>query len=299
MMKERVTCLCLFIFMGFSSYAQVAINSSGNPPNSAAMLDVNSSNKGFLPPRLSTLEMNAISSPPEGLMLYNTTLKGMVYYNGSSWKLVTNLDGEPCGHFTYGGQTYTSVVIGMQCWMRQNLNIGTRINISSEQTNNSILEKYCYDDNDTKCDIYGGLYLWDEMMDYTTSSSTNPSGRQGICPTGWHLPSHGEWQELSSYLGGDTVSGGKMKEEGTSHWNTPNTGGTNSSGLTVLPGGGFTIYEGVPYTIELHETAVFWTATEQTSTNAIGRILHYYNDNIEHFAAPKTERGYSVRCVKD
>ena len=137
-----------------------------------------------------------------------------------------------CSSVTYGGQTYSSVEIDDQCWMAENLNIGTRIDGDTDQTNNSTIEKYCYDDDTDNCDTYGGLYQWDEMMQYVTTEGT-----QGICPAGWHLPTDAEWTTLTNFLGGESVAGGKMKEEGLDHWQTPNTGATNSSGFTGLPGG--------------------------------------------------------------
>ena len=96
------------------------------------------------------------------------------------------LNGDTCPGMPtveYGGQTYNTVLIGNQCWMKENLNIGTRIDFSQDQTNNSIIEKYCYYDDELNCKKYGGLYQWSEMMQYTTIAGT-----QGICPDGWHLP---------------------------------------------------------------------------------------------------------------
>ena len=98
--------------------------------------------------------------------------------------------------------------------------------------NNGIIEKYCYDDDPANCDVYGGLYQWDEMMGYTTTE-----GVQGICPVDWHIPTDAEWDILQNYLGGFNVAGGKLKEAGTIHWNAPNAGATNSSGFTALPNG--------------------------------------------------------------
>jgi hypothetical protein len=97
-------------------------------------------------------------------------------------------------------QIYNTVMIGAQCWFAQNLNIGTMLNSTSTQTNNSIIEKYCYNDDAVNRAVYGGLYQWDELMNYTSSSITVPSGRQGICPLGWHLPSDAEWCQLETYL---------------------------------------------------------------------------------------------------
>ena len=96
--------------------------------------------------------------------------------------------------------------------MAENLNVGTRINGSGSQTNNSTIEKYCYDDNEANCTTYGGLYQWDESMQYSTMP-----GVQGICPTGWHLPTDAEWTTLTTYLGGEGIAGGKKKETGTTH----------------------------------------------------------------------------------
>ena len=97
-----------------------------------------------------------------------------------------------CGSsFTDGrdGKTYTSVQIGTQCWMKENLNVGTRINGSSNQTNNGVVEKYCFNNLESNCDVYGGLYQWNELMQYVSTQ-----GVKGICPLDWHIPTD---QELS------------------------------------------------------------------------------------------------------
>ncbi|MCK5839195.1 MAG: hypothetical protein KAG99_05065, partial [Bacteroidales bacterium] len=89
------------------------------------------------------------------------------------------------------GATYNTIQIGTQCWMAENLNIGTRIDGVNDQINNSIIEKYCYNDIEDSCDVYGGLFQWDEMMQYITDTLA-----QGICPTGWHIPADYEWKVL-------------------------------------------------------------------------------------------------------
>ena len=93
-----------------------------------------------------------------------------------------------------GGYVRT-VSIGTQCWTKDNLNVGTRISGATAQTNNSTTEKHCYNNLDASCTTYGGLYQWDEMMDYSTYESA-----QGICPTGWHIPSDTDWTNLTNYL---------------------------------------------------------------------------------------------------
>jgi hypothetical protein len=88
---------------------------------------------------MTTTQMNSISSPPAGLMVYNTTLNTICWFNGTSWDNGKNRDGQNCGSVSYGGKTYNSVIIGMQCWMTENLNIGVAILNSQNQTNNSTI----------------------------------------------------------------------------------------------------------------------------------------------------------------
>ena len=187
------------------------------------------------------------------------------------------------------GQSYNTVQIGTQCWMAENLNIGTRIDGSGNQTDNSTIEKYCYSDNTSNCDIYGGLYQWDEMMQYVTTE-----GVQGICPSGWHLPTDAEWTILTTFHGVESVAGGKMKETGTTHWNAPNTGATNSNGFTALPGG-YRDTDGSFY--ELTGSAGFWSSSED-GTDAWARYL-FYDDEAVHRFPDAQAYGISVRCVRD
>ncbi len=258
-------------------------------PSSAAVLDLGSTSKGFLPPRMTSGQMNAISSPPEGIMIYNTTVKSMCWYNGTSWIKGNETDGQSCGTVSYGGKTYNTVIIGMQCWFKENLNIGLAILGSSNQTNNGIIEKYCYNDLENNCDIYGGLYQWDEAMQYVITQ-----GAQGICPAGWHLPTDAEWTNLTDYLGGEAVAGDKMKEAGAVHWAFPNNA-TNSSGFTALPGGTrFT--SGNFY--DLRYDAYFWSSSQYASSNAWYRVLGYNSANVYRNDNDKPY-GYSVRCLKD
>jgi uncharacterized protein (TIGR02145 family) len=176
--------------------------------------------------------------------------------------------------------------------MRENLNIGIRIDGWVDQTNNFIIEKYCYNNSDTNCITYGGLYQWDEMMQYDTTR-----GKQGICPSGWHLPTDEEWTILISYLGGGSVAGGKMKEAGFVHWAPPNTGASNSSGFTAIPGGYKDSY-GLFFL--LSSNAYFWSSTQYdyNDTNAWGRYLYYNSEGVDRSYSNQTE-GLSCRCVKN
>ena len=188
------------------------------------------------------------------------------------------------------GQIYQTVQIGEQCWMAENLNIGTMINGSNDQTDDGTIEKYCYENSTSNCDTYGGLYQWNEMMQYTTTQ-----GVQGICPEGWHLPTDAEWTTLVDFLGGSSVAGGKMKEAGYAHWNSPNTGATNESGFTALPGGCRNTFGYFNY---LGSTAYFWSSTEDDTYVAWDRYLFYNSDNVVRYDNAK-HNGYSVRCFQD
>ena len=197
------------------------------------------------------------------------------------------------------GQTYNTVLIGEQCWMAENLNVGTRINGVDDQTDNSTIEKYCYGDDVANCNTYGGLYQWDEMMQYVTNE-----GAQGICPTGWHLPIDNEWKTLEMELGmtqaqadagswRGTDQGLQMKS--TSGWYN-NDNGTNSSGFTGLPGGNrFTTgdYSSMGY------NGWWWSATEYSSSGWWHRYLSYFRDNVFRYYNFDKKYGFSVRCLKD
>lgn len=197
-----------------------------------------------------------------------------------------------CGDstITHGGVTYNIVQIGNQCWFSENLNIGTMINSYENCRDNEIFEKHCYDDNEENCTVYGGLYQWNEAMQWVTSE-----GAQGICPTGWHIPTDSEYTELTDNLGGETIAGGKMKEYGTAHWMSPNTGATNSSGFTGLPGGAL-IFPG--NFAEITMTAYFFTSTQTSSTMAYGITLTYDSDDIKSSSSVKSNP-LSIRCIKN
>jgi uncharacterized protein (TIGR02145 family) len=214
---------------------------------------------------------------------------GIGTFYGNEISFTTLLPFLSCGDVvSYGGQNYNTVLIGTQCWFKENLNVGTQIIGTSEQTDNSTIDKYCYDNQETNCDVNGGLYQWNEMMQYSTTP-----GNQGICPTGWHLPTDAEWTSLTNFLGGESVAGGKMKESGTTHWTPPNTGATNSSGFTGLPGGFY--YGGSFY--DLGSWGGWWTSSEYSS-DAWYRDVDYNLGVVYRYYHNKTY-SFSVRCVND
>ena len=166
------------------------------------------------------------------------------------------------------GQTYNVVQIGNQCWFAENLNY---------TTGNS----WCYENNTANCNVYGRLYDWQTALT--------------ACPDGWHLPSYDEWITLSDYLGGANADdGGKMKS--TTGWNPPNTGATNSSGFTGLPGGlrgSNTIF------INIGQNGHWWSSTEHPNTfDGRSQFLSFSNSFASLSAYPKAS-GFSCRCLKD
>ncbi|MFK5854772.1 MAG: FISUMP domain-containing protein [Bacteroidota bacterium] len=293
----KIILLAMLISFVLNTMAQVAINNDGSSPDASAMLEVKSTDKGFLTPRMTLSEIESISNPANGLIVFNNTDNKFYAFISidNEWKEIlygTGTITPPwiCGNVlvdTRDSQPYTTVQIGTQCWMAENLNIGTRIDGGDQQTDNSIIEKFCYNDNTSNCDIYGGLYLWAEMMQYNTTE-----GVQGICPNGWHLPADEEWTTLTNYLGGASVAGEKMKS--TSGWNN-NGNGTNSSGFNALPGG---LRHSSRYFDLLGDYSFSWSSTEHIGTNAWYRKLYYNYDAVIRESSIKWF-SYSVRCLKD
>ena len=180
-------------------------------------------------------------------------------------------------------QIYNTIQIGTQCWMAENLNIGTRIDGVVDQDNINLIEKYCYNDNSSNCDSYGALYQWDQVMDYTTFE-----GSQGICPESWHIPSYDEWVNLNDFVG---LDGNALKAIGEG---TDEGAGTNTSGFSALLSGhlSFDIFSGIGLETE------FWNSTEQTYSWAYRFNLNSTTGIISGGVSNKSF-GNSVRCVKN
>lgn len=185
------------------------------------------------------------------------------------------------------GNVYHTVKIGSQVWMVENLRT-TRLNDGSKillVTDDDQWEEllntpgFCFYNNNANNDIiYGKLYNWDAVN----------FGK--LCPIGWHVPSNAEWYTLTTYLGGNPVAGGKMKEAGTAHWASPNTGATNSSGFTALPGGsrnylGF--FSAMTYNAYFWSSSDYWFRYLSSESEIVYSNYSYYND------------GFSCRCLKD
>jgi uncharacterized protein (TIGR02145 family) len=224
--------------------------------------------------------------------------------------------GTACGQaVSYAGESYPTVQIGTQCWFAKNLNVGTMINSSASvdsQTNNGVIEKYCYNNDPANCTTYGGLYQWAEAVQYqngaSNTTSPNPAitgNVRGICPNGWHLPSDAEYCTLTTFLDATvnctvfsnwigTDAGGKMKSV-SGLWTSPNNGATNSSGFSALPGGSRSTFSSF-YT--LGSNTYFWSSSESSSSTAIDCHLNHYDPKINRSNFPKN-LGLSARCTQD
>lgn len=225
------------------------------------------------------------------LRAYATNSLGTSYGNELSFVTADTSIVQPCPglpSFAYEGKTYHTVLIGSLCWMKENLNVGTRVDGTQNQDpENPQKQKYCYGNSESYCDLYGGLYQWDEVM----QGSTLP-GVQGICPDGWHVPDDAEWLFMVNYLGGPDVAGGKMKSN--AGWS--DTGNSpDASGFSALPGG-LRYYNGDLGFLGFN--AYFWTSQMRDSSNAMYWSFDHANITVQHTYDQKI-LGYSVRCIKN
>ena len=201
------------------------------------------------------------------------------------------------------GNTYTSIQIGTQVWMAENLkttkyNDGTAIPNITEAATWAAATKGAYSDygnTPVNSTTYGRLYNW-YVVDNNAATKMASNGGKNVCPTGWHVPSDDEWSTLTTYLGGFGVAGDKLKEAGTTHWITTNTGVTNETGFTALPGGSRSYQSGT--FIGIGGAGVWWSSTESYLTTAWYRSMGYNHPAVRFFPTDK-EAGFSVRCVRD
>ena len=193
------------------------------------------------------------------------------------------------------GNEYQTIEIGGQVWMAENLKVtnyrnGSGINYitSNSAWLNTSYGAYCYYDNDIgNSDIYGVLYNW-----YVVDDSRN------VAPEGWHVATLTEWQELSDFIGYEN-NGGKLKEEGTVHWNAPNNGATNESEFTALPGGqrGWEYFNG--NFMLLNETAGIWHREEYSETHGGRVLMSNTSGQMSVTTGIPKNGGSSIRCIRD
>lgn len=186
------------------------------------------------------------------------------------------------------GNVYNTVIIGTQTWMQENLKTtkykdGTTLPEVTENTTWNSLSSgaYCWFNNDasTYKNLFGALYNWYTVADV-----------KGICPVGWHVPSDSEWTILAGYLGGSTLAGGKLKESGTTHWPSPNSGATNETQFTALPAGDRNYVGGF-------STILDYTWLWSSTYNWCQRMT--YDDGVLLRGTNEPRSGFSVRCLKD
>ena len=226
----------------------------------------------------------------------------------------------PCGApiSDIDGNIYNTVLIGAQCWTKENLRVrrynnGTAIpfdNTSDFGGTSSTWQNlkigahtiYAHDSITTtpsNLTKYGYLYNWYAAKGISTGGTILPNDTLRIGPTGWHVPTDAEWTTLTTELGGESVAGGKMKYVSTFYWNSPNTGATNESGFSALPGGSRDI-DGSFYKIS--NGAFFWSATEFASSSAWSRLLNHDNNIVSRsnlVSDSSKSVGASIRCIKD
>ncbi len=282
-MKFTIFTIVLIIALAIttSSNAQVGIGVSTADINPSAQLDVTSTTKGFLPPRMTTSQRDSISTPATGLVIFNTTTNSLEYKSSTGWVSLT----------TATAVNYPSVLIGAQYWMEKNLELttyrnGDPIPYVTDATEWASLTTgaWCYYNNDpANGNLYGKLYNWYAVND-----------PRGLAPSGWHVPTLDEWSTLETTLGG-YLAGGKMKVAGTSRWSYPNTGADNSSGFAGFPGG----YKNADGTFQgFGLFGNWWSSTETGTTEASIRELLYNRVSMQ-FTSYSKSGGFSVRCVKD
>ena len=191
------------------------------------------------------------------------------------------------------GNFYSTVQIGNQLWMSENLKT-TRYNNGDEiptgltdgdWQNNTSGALAVYDDNELNADIYGRLYNWYAVVD-----------NRGVCPENFHVPTDGEYILLTNYLGGNDIAGGKMKEAGLEHWDSPNTGATNESGFTGLPGGFRNVTGSYVY---MGSDGFFRSSSEYNSYRAWFHGLYSTWEEVYRGFEMNKNSGLSVRCVGD
>jgi len=218
---------------------------------------------------------------------YATNSVGTAYSGNVTFKTLPTLPADA------DGNTYTFVTIGTQTWFAENLkttkyNDGTPIPLVTDNTvwTNLTTPGYCWYSNDavTNKNTYGALYNW-----YTVNTGK-------LCPIGWHVPTDAEWTTLTTYLGGPTIAGGKLKETGISHWNSPNSGATNSSSFTALPSG----YRLWPYGYfqDIGLGSNWWSATDYVTSHAYFWYLKFNSSNFIRTGGTK-QFGLSIRCLKN
>lgn len=175
------------------------------------------------------------------------------------------------------GKIYPTVQIGSQCWLAENLNYGTKIQSSQVQSDNCVIEKYCYNNDPVNCSGFGGLYQWDELMRYD-----NTPASQGICPPGWHVPVESEWNTLLGFYGGNGNAGDSLQNPA-------------SPGFHALPGG--VLYLNNTWSFKGLAT-LFWSSTPAGQINIISHGMNNIDPSVSYYESARSN-AFPVRCLRD
>jgi uncharacterized protein (TIGR02145 family) len=300
MKKLILTALSLFL-VGVVFSQNVGIGT--NTPDPSAKLEVSSNNSGFLLPRMSTAERNAIGNPAVGLQIYNTTSHCLEIFDFGKWNPVYCVTDPGTLMTDIDGNSYPTTKICDQTWTAKNLNVSRYRNgdIIPQVTNptewaNLTTGAWCWYNNDsaTYGSVYGKLYNWYAVND-----------PRGLAPDGWHVPSDGEWKTFTKCIdsNADTtcqvctqslIAGGKLKS--VSGWYPPNVGASNSSGFNGLPNG----KRNHDATFEqIGNFAPYWSSSEDIATN-FGWL--YYLSTFDAASVRDDffkNAAFAIRCIKD
>lgn len=208
-------------------------------------------------------------------------------------ELKKDFEPEPCPEapsVSYGGHEYATIQIGTQCWLQEDLKIGEQIQGDAHPANNGNIEKFCLFNDPLNCELFGGLYEWDELMAYE-----NEENAQGICPEGWHIPSLDEWQTLKDFVSGDVLKQeAKLAYRGdyfTDYaFDDYSDADYNQTGFSLHPFG----YKS-PNPNEFFETSIYyyWTSTQTNNSDAESCSWG------EGFYQRDKKYAHPVRCIKD
>lgn len=175
------------------------------------------------------------------------------------------------------GQTYPTILLGTQCWMRTNLDYGIHISGKNSQYDNCQTEKYCFNNESTNCSFFGALYQWDELMQYQQSP-----GVQGLCPPGWHIPTKNEWSVLFSLFKQQALAGEPLQDNVV-------------VGFNALQGGVY--YSNMKWQFKNFAT-IFWTSDYSGTYKAISHGMNLINFSVSDYKSDRYN-AFSARCLKD
>jgi uncharacterized protein (TIGR02145 family) len=271
----------------YALYANTAGNSQSTTPNLGAVLAVNNS--------ANNTKITNLANPSDAQdAVTKSYLETQVAQLQAQITALQNTNVAPL----------PNVTIGTQIWSSTNLDVtnyrdGTPIPQVTDPTAwaNLTTGAWCYyNNNPANNAIYGKLYNWYAVAGiYDAASAANPSLRKQLAPQGWHVPSDAEWTTLTTFLGGESVAGGKMKSIGTSLWQSPNTAATNESGFTGLPAG---CRNGDGSFANIGGFGLWWSSSEFSTSNAWNRTLNFTNGGANRSNQVKNG-GFSVRCLRD